>query len=100
VTVELCQREIEGSRQVGVVVRDQGIGMKPEQKARVFERFYRADKSGKLPGTGLGMSIVKEIFELHQGAVKVESVFGKGTEVAMWLPAEESPTQSFQDTNK
>ncbi|CAD5373357.1 Sensor histidine kinase [Rubrivivax sp. A210] len=99
VKVELRQRQAEGVPQVGVVVRDCGIGMTPEQKARVFERFYRADKSGRLPGTGLGMSIVKEIFELHQGVVEVESVFGQGTEVRMWLHAEEAHAPVFEDTS-
>jgi signal transduction histidine kinase len=60
--------------------------MAPLELARVFERFYRADTSGKIPGTGLGMSIVKEIVELHQGEVSLESARGVGTTVRLWLP--------------
>lgn len=71
---------------VGIRVTDQGIGMSPEQVARVFERFYRADSSGKIPGTGLGMSIVKEVVELHGGTVEIQSAPGKGTAVTLWLP--------------
>jgi PAS domain S-box-containing protein len=71
----------------GVSVRDQGIGMTPEQVAHVCERFYRADASGNIPGTGLGMSIVKEIIELHRGEVQLESAPEAGTEVTLWLPA-------------
>ncbi len=71
----------------GLSVRDQGIGMTPEQVAHVCERFYRADASGNIPGTGLGMSIVKEIIELHRGEVQLESAPGQGTEVTLWLPA-------------
>jgi len=71
---------------VGIEVRDQGIGMKPEELARVFERFYRADASGNIPGTGLGMSIVKEIVELHRGEVRLASETGRGTTVLLWLP--------------
>jgi PAS domain S-box-containing protein len=71
---------------VGITVTDHGIGMTGEQVARVFERFYRADASGKISGTGLGMSIVKEIVELHGGEVSVESRFGKGTSVTLWFP--------------
>jgi signal transduction histidine kinase len=52
---------------LGIEVRDHGIGMTAEQLARVSERFYRADASGTIPGTGLGMSIVKEIVELLGG---------------------------------
>ncbi|GAA6140319.1 PAS domain S-box protein [Hydrogenophaga sp. 5NK40-0174] len=72
---------------VGIQIRDHGMGMTPEQLARVFERFFRADDSGHIPGTGLGMSIVKEIIEIHGGEVLVDSDFGKGTTVTFWLPA-------------
>lgn len=71
---------------VCIAVRDHGIGMSPEQRARVFERFWRADSSGSMPGTGLGMSIVKEIFERMGGEVSVESAPGRGTTVRMLLP--------------
>lgn len=71
----------------GIEVRDHGIGMRPEEMARVFERFYRADSTGKIPGTGLGMSIVREIIEIHGGEVTVESQLGVGTTVTLWLPA-------------
>lgn len=67
-------------------VIDQGIGMTPPQLARMCERFYRADASGKTLGTGLGMSIVKEIVELHQGHLTFESVPDHGTCVRMCLP--------------
>jgi signal transduction histidine kinase len=71
----------------GIEVRDHGIGMRPEELARVFERFYRADSTGKIPGTGLGMSIVREIVEIHGGEVNVASKPGEGTTVTIWLPA-------------
>jgi signal transduction histidine kinase len=61
---------------IGLRVTDQGIGMSPDQLARVFERFYRADPSGNTPGTGLGMSLVKEIVELQGGRVEVHSTLG------------------------
>jgi signal transduction histidine kinase/HAMP domain-containing protein len=69
-----------------ITVSDHGIGMTPEQQARVCERFYRADSSGKIPGSGLGMSIVKEIIELHGGGIEIASEIGKGTQVKLWLP--------------
>jgi signal transduction histidine kinase len=71
---------------IGLRFVDQGVGMTPAQLARIFERFYRADTSGKVPGTGLGMSIVKEIIELHDGEIDVVSDAGVGTTVTLWLP--------------
>ncbi len=77
---------LRGEPAVGLSVADTGIGMSPEQVGRVFERFYRADPSGNTPGTGLGMSIVKEIVELQGGRVDLSSVPGQGTRVTLWLP--------------
>lgn len=67
-------------------VRDQGIGMTPEQLERAFERFYRADASGNIPGTGLGLSLVKEIAELHKGRATLISTPGQGTTASLWIP--------------
>jgi PAS domain S-box-containing protein len=72
---------------IGIRITDHGIGMTPEQLSHVCERFYRADTSGKIPGTGLGMSIVKEIVELHDGQLELTSKVGAGTTVTIWLPA-------------
>jgi len=73
-------------RRVGIGVRDHGIGMTAEQLDHVCERFYRADASGNIPGTGLGMSIVKEIVELHGGMLQIDSTPGEGTTVTLWFP--------------
>ena len=67
-------------------VRDHGIGMSAAQLARVSERFYRADTSGRIAGTGLGMSIVKEIIELLGGRLALTSEPGVGSTVTLWLP--------------
>ncbi|MEI8159065.1 MAG: HAMP domain-containing sensor histidine kinase, partial [Burkholderiales bacterium] len=72
---------------VGICITDQGIGMTPEQLDHVFERFYRADTSGNVLGTGLGMSIVHEVVTLHGGRVELSSQPGVGTSVTLWLPA-------------
>lgn len=61
--------------------------MNPAQLKRACERFYGADTSGKILGTGLGMSIVKEIIDLHHGTLKIDSTPGKGTQVRLCLPA-------------
>lgn len=79
-------RELAGKAQVGIEVQDQGIGMTEKERSRICERFYRADTSGKIPGTGLGMSIVEEIVTLHLGEVEVASEPGVGTRVTLWLP--------------
>ena len=71
---------------VAIRTVDQGIGMSAEQVKRVSERFYRADKSGNIPGTGLGMIIVKEIVELHHGNLLVASTPGQGTTVTLQFP--------------
>ncbi len=70
----------------GIAIRDMGIGMTPAQAERIFERFYRVDKSGAIPGTGLGMSITREILTLLGGEIEVDSVHGAGTTMRVWLP--------------
>ena len=85
-----------GDPLLGIRITDHGIGMTPEQLAHVCERFYRADTSGKIPGTGLGMSIVKEIVELHGGDLEITSKVGAGTTVTLWLPAADMQTNRGQ----
>ncbi|MBB1074111.1 PAS domain S-box protein [Rhodoferax sp. 4810] len=75
-----------GVQQVCITTTDSGIGMTPDQTRQMFDRFYRADASGNVLGVGLGLSIVKEIMDLHQGEVRVQSVLGQGTSVALCLP--------------
>ena len=86
VTVDTLEGTLRGDSALGLRVTDHGIGMTAEQQARVCERFYRADTSGHIPGTGLGMSLVKEIVELHGGRVEVCSQVGSGTAVTLWFP--------------
>lgn len=66
-----------------LVVRDNGIGIPPEDQQRVFERFYRVDKSRSKAtgGTGLGLAIVKHIVELHDARIELTSKVGEGTEI-------------------
>ena len=94
VRLQLLARECGADGQPtlwGLRVQDSGIGLTPAQLARVSERFYRADTSGNIPGTGLGMSIVKEIVELLGGRMSLASVAGQGTAVTLWLPAAAAP---------
>lgn len=71
----------EDDDEITVLVRDEGIGIAPEHHERLFERFYRVDKSRskKAGGTGLGLSIVKHIAALFGADLKVESSVGEGT---------------------
>ena len=64
-------------------VRDTGIGIAPEHRERIFERFYRVDKSHskEVGGTGLGLSIVKHAAKIHDAKIEVESTLGEGTVV-------------------
>jgi len=74
-----------GRTRHGVTIADHGMGLSPEDLARLGERFFRVDKSGNIPGTGLGVSIVKELMELMGGRMAVASTLGEGTQVTLWL---------------
>jgi two-component system phosphate regulon sensor histidine kinase PhoR len=71
-----------------VEVCDNGIGIPPEDLSRVFERFYRVDRSRsrEMGGTGLGLSIVKHVLQVHGGTIDVTSTPGKGSKFRMKLP--------------
>ena len=70
-----------------VTVTDQGIGMSNEQKERIFDKFYRADTSNTAAhGLGLGMSIVKQIIDDHDGMILIDSKLSEGTSVCFTLP--------------
>ena len=71
-------------------VKDKGIGIAPEHQDRVFERFYRVDKSHSKSsgGTGLGLSIVKHAVKYHHGKLELKSEIGKGTEITVHFPIE------------
>lgn len=85
VSVDIDTEEREGARFAAVHVRDKGMGMSPDQLARAFERFYRADASGNIPGTGLGLNLVREIAEIHGGSVELQSQAGEGTVATLRL---------------
>ena len=78
----------DAPEQVTLTVADTGIGIPPEHQARVFERFYRVDKSHsrKSGGTGLGLSIVKHAVQLHRGRIDLQSDVDQGTRITVTLP--------------
>lgn len=84
----VTMKVIEKENKWVISVADTGVGIAPEEKDRIFERFYRIDKSRHkaVEGTGLGLSIVKHGIIFHKGTIKVLSAQGKGTEFVIKLP--------------
>ena len=82
VSVKTCENGIR------IKVEDTGIGIKEEDRVRIFERFYRVDKgrSKRVSGTGLGLAIVKHIVEYYGGTIQVESEWEKGSTFQIYLP--------------
>lgn len=79
----------------GVIrITDSGAGIPPQDLPRIFERFYRVDKSRTDGGSGLGLAITQKIIEAHQGTIHVESQLGQGTSFVIKLPLQE-PEQSM-----
>jgi signal transduction histidine kinase len=78
----------EKEKFVRIIVSDTGIGIAKEDQEKIFDRFFRVDKarSREQGGSGLGLSICKWIVEAHQGEIKVESEFGKGSSFIVKLP--------------
>ncbi len=79
------QSEPEGG---SITVSDTGIGIAPEHQDRIFERFYRVDKSRskEIGGTGLGLSIVKHIAAYHHAKISIQSRVGEGTSISVLFP--------------
>jgi len=75
-------------KSVEIKVKDTGIGISEEEIPRLFDRFYQVDNSQtrEQKGTGIGLSLTKELVELHLGSIKVESKEGKWTEITVSLP--------------
>ena len=78
-----------GTPQAVVRVTDTGMGIPPEMRDKIFERFFRVDKSRskETGGTGLGLAIVKHAVIYHKGTIEVESEEGKGTTFIVRIPA-------------
>lgn len=103
IVYNLCDNAIKYNRQGGsvkirtvsdggfssVTVSDTGIGIAPEYQNRIFERFFRVDKSHSKSsgGTGLGLSIVKHAVQYHHGKIELTSATGKGTSITVSFPA-------------
>lgn len=88
VTISTGTKSAEGRTWATVTVADTGIGIPGEELPHIFERFSRGEKPRRMqvPGTGLGLALVREIVAMHGGRVTVESQVGKGTNLTVWLP--------------
>jgi signal transduction histidine kinase len=84
VTVKLAEHAHEAQ----IAIIDNGVGIKPEDQARLFEKFSRIENplSTQVGGTGLGLYWAKKIIDLHQGRLTLESAAGKGTKFTIHLP--------------
>lgn len=82
--------------QAVIEIRDEGIGIPPEDQARLFEPFYRARNTDSIPGTGLGLAITRQMVELHNGTLSFVSRVGVGTSFIIQLPLRQPPLHLFQ----
>jgi len=71
---------------ITLTVQDQGMGILPEDKDRIFEAFFRGMNIGEVPGLGIGLSIVKDAIDSMEGSIEVESQVGVGTTVTVRIP--------------
>jgi signal transduction histidine kinase len=79
-----------GDAEVGICVTDEGPGIPPAMKTRLFDRFHRGDVSRSTPGFGLGLAIARSLVEAQHGRIAVESDVGQGSTFTVWLPTARS----------
>jgi heavy metal sensor kinase len=96
--ITLSAEEKDGH--VAVSVEDTGVGIAPEDQAKIFERFYRVDKarSRELGGAGLGLAIAQWIVQLHKGSIAVQSEIGRGSLFRVEIPATTSAVGRHPDS--
>ncbi|HPN39010.1 MAG TPA: ATP-binding protein [Melioribacteraceae bacterium] len=85
---EIAIKVFYSTNYINVEISDSGIGMKPEEKAKLFQEFFRAknEYTRGVSGTGLGLTIVRRIVDSYHGKIEVESEYGKGTTFKIQLP--------------
>jgi two-component system sensor histidine kinase MtrB len=81
-----------GEKSIAIAVRDFGVGLRPGEESRVFDRFWRADPSRERTrgGTGLGLSIAQEDAHLHGGIIEATGAVGKGSLFVLTIPRDRS----------
>ena len=83
-SITLSARRVD--QRIAIAVEDTGIGINELDRARIFDRFFRADLSRSQPGNGLGLSLCEALVHALGGKITVESVLGKGSLFTVWLP--------------
>jgi signal transduction histidine kinase/type II secretory pathway pseudopilin PulG len=77
----------QNEKEAVISVSDEGIGIARDKQEKIFERFYRVENAGiKSPGSGIGLSLVREIARMHNGSIEVESKPGKGSKFSLKIP--------------
>ncbi len=93
-TIYLSAKELEteGEKKVELVVNDNGIGISEENKSKIFDRFFKVQNPETMnkQGAGIGLSIVKELVELHHGKIRIDSELGSGTTFTVTIPADKA----------
>ena len=103
---EIYVNVFDKADKVEITVKDKGIGIEENNFKRLFDRFYQVDKSliRNAEGSGIGLSLVKQIIDLHNGKLSVESEVGKGSIFTIELPVKtiENPTiiQNYNNKDK
>ena len=101
VVVNLKKETLQEKEFLKILVKDNGIGISEDVQPHIFDRFYQVDNSSsrKGEGTGIGLSLVKELVDLLKGKIEVSSTVGKGTTFTVWLPfdpiTEEVPLRDY-----
>jgi signal transduction histidine kinase len=85
-TKKIFVRLFKKSEHVCIEVEDQGMGIPEDKLSRIFEQFYRIEQKEGTSGTGLGLTVVKEIIEAHHGTISVTSEIGKGSRFVVTIP--------------
>ena len=83
------QVEVNATRvddEISISIKDNGVGISPDDLPRIFDRLYRGDKSRSRRGLGLGLSLVKAVVHAHGGRIEVQSQVEKGTQIILYLP--------------
>ncbi|MEM9885363.1 MAG: two-component regulator propeller domain-containing protein [Bacteroidota bacterium] len=95
-----------GEKEVSILVKDTGVGIKKKDRPHIFKRFYEQSNTSAIQGSGIGLSMSKELVELHQGRITVESEHQKGAAFKVTLPLgrvhfkeEEVKVESLDDNN-
>lgn len=94
--ITLSVQYTDDFKEVEILVRDTGIGIAPRKVKHIFDRFFQADATDQrgYEGTGIGLALVKEMVDLHQGKIRVESTEGKGTTFLVNLPIDKLTWQN------